>query len=82
LPNNRIQLIAVPFCSNKTILYLRKPILVSLVLHQAALMNRPDGGIGRRAGLKNQWDFSLAGSIPAPGTEKPLISSKIKGFDF
>jgi hypothetical protein len=24
--------------------------------------------IGRRAGLKNQWDFSLAGSIPAPVT--------------
>ena len=30
--------------------------------------SRPDGGIGRRAGLKNQWEFSLAGSIPAPGT--------------
>jgi hypothetical protein len=28
----------------------------------------PDGGTGRRAGLKNQWEFSLAGSIPAPGT--------------
>jgi hypothetical protein len=30
---------------------------------------RPDGGTGRRAGLKNQWEFSLAGSIPAPGTK-------------
>jgi ribonucleoside-diphosphate reductase alpha chain len=34
---------------------------------QVQLMKRR-GGIGRRAGLKNQWDFSLAGSIPAPGT--------------
>ena len=30
---------------------------------------RPDGGIGRRAGLKNQWINFCAGSIPAPGTK-------------
>jgi hypothetical protein len=30
----------------------------------------PDGGIGRRAGLKHQWQQCCAGSIPAPGTEK------------
>ena len=29
--------------------------------------NSPDGGIGRRAGLKHQWIFR-AGSTPAPGT--------------
>lgn len=28
----------------------------------------PDGGTGRRAGLKNQWGNSRAGSIPAQGT--------------
>ena len=28
----------------------------------------PGWRIGRRAGLKNQWGNSRAGSIPAPGT--------------
>ena len=32
--------------------------------------NRPDGGIGRRAGLKHQWIHFHAGSIPALGTVK------------
>ncbi len=32
------------------------------------LNNCPDGGIGRRAGLKHQWIHFHAGSIPAPGT--------------
>ncbi len=31
---------------------------------------RPDGGIGRRAGLKHQWIHFHAGSIPALGTLK------------
>ena len=31
---------------------------------------RPDGGIGRRAGLKHQWPQGCAGSTPAPGTER------------
>ena len=30
----------------------------------------PDGGIGRRVGLKHQWINFLAGSIPALGTIK------------
>ena len=30
----------------------------------------PDGGIGRRAGLKHQWIHFHAGSIPALGTVK------------
>jgi hypothetical protein len=30
----------------------------------------PDGGIGRRAGLKHQWINLHAGSIPALGTRK------------
>ncbi len=29
----------------------------------------PDGGIGRRAGLKHQWIHFHAGSIPALGYE-------------
>ncbi len=29
----------------------------------------PDGGIGRRAGLKHQWGNTCAGSTPALGTE-------------
>ena len=33
----------------------------------------PDGGIGRRAGLKHQWIHFHAGSIPALGTEKRLL---------
>ena len=33
-------------------------------------MRSPDGGIGRRAGLKHQWIHFHAGSIPALGTEK------------
>ncbi len=31
----------------------------------------PDGGIGRRAGLKHQWIHFHAGSIPALGTKNP-----------
>jgi hypothetical protein len=30
----------------------------------------PDGGIGRRAGLKHQWIHFHAGSTPALGTRK------------
>ncbi len=36
----------------------------------AVQLSCPDGGIGRRAGLKHQWQQCCAGSIPAPGTEK------------
>ncbi len=32
----------------------------------------PDGGIGRRAGLKHQWIHFHAGSTPALGTKKLL----------
>jgi hypothetical protein len=34
----------------------------------AVQLSCPDGGIGRRAGLKHQWQQCCAGSIPAPGT--------------
>ena len=34
------------------------------------LYKSPDGGIGRRAGLKHQWIHFHAGSIPALGTKK------------
>jgi hypothetical protein len=40
---------------------------------------RPDGGIGRRAGLKHQWIHFHAGSIPALGTEKSLAEFILQG---
>ena len=35
----------------------------------------PDGGIGRRAGLKHQWIHFHAGSIPALGTKREIRKS-------
>ena len=35
----------------------------------AVFSTSPDGGIGRRAGLKHQWIQFHAGSIPALGTD-------------
>ena len=32
---------------------------------------RPDGGIGRRAGLKHQWIHFHPGSTPGLGTKNP-----------
>ena len=39
----------------------------------------PDGGIGRRAGLKHQWGNTCAGSTPALGTEI-LLEVILRGF--
>ena len=36
----------------------------------------PDGGIGRRVGLKHQWTQVRAGSIPALGTDRFMIHGK------
>ncbi len=33
------------------------------------MMTGPDGGIGRRAGLKHLWPQDRAGSTPALGTD-------------
>ena len=52
---------------------------IILLLH----CNRPDGGIGRRAGLKHQWIYFHAGSIPALGTFKvkpQLIINQLRFF--
>ena len=38
---------------------------IDLPLHP---LRRPDGGIGRRVGLKHQWGNTRAGSTPALGT--------------
>ena len=35
-------------------------------------MTCPDGGIGRRVGLKHQWGYTRAGSTPALGTRVKL----------
>ena len=42
----------------------------------------PDGGIGRRAGLKHQWGNTHAGSIPALGTKAKLLNDKSLAFSF
>ncbi len=55
------------FESKKQILTFAAPIMLF----------RPDGGIGRRAGLKHQWIHFHAGSTPAPGTKN---LSLLRGF--
>ncbi len=52
------------FESKKQILTFAAPIMLF----------RPDGGIGRRAGLKHQWIHFHAGSTPAPGTLAEKLS--------
>ena len=41
-----------------------------------SLTASPDGGIGRRVGLKHQWTQVRAGSIPALGTDRFMIHGK------
>ena len=41
-----------------------------------SLTASPDGGIGRRVGLKHQWTQVRAGSIPALGTDRFMIYGK------
>ena len=41
-----------------------------LPLHSQSREMRPDGGIGRRAGLKHQWIHFHPGSTPGLGTRK------------
>ena len=43
-----------------------------LLLHS---LKRPDGGIGRRAGLKHQWIHFHPGSIPGLGTGGPRYNA-------
>ena len=40
-----------------------------MITFAASFTGCPDGGIGRRAGLKHQWIHFHAGSTPALGTE-------------
>ena len=42
----------------------------------------PDGGIGRRAGLKHQWGNTCAGSTPALGTEAGKVEKLSSLFLF
>ena len=37
---------------------------------------RPDGGIGRRAGLKHQWIHFHPGSTPGLGTKNEVVSKR------
>ena len=41
-----------------------------------SLTASPDGGIGRRVGLKHQWTQVRAGSIPALGTDRFMTHGK------
>ncbi len=45
-------------------------VIIFLIPLQRLNRKCPDGGIGRRAGLKHQWIHFHAGSIPALGTKK------------
>ncbi len=49
---------------------------IALSLHRKT---SPDGGIGRRAGLKHQWSNIRVGSTPTLGTES---ESSAEGSDF
>ena len=57
-----------------------EPLTIFIYLHPLIKMNKSlhrclDGGIGRRAGLKNLWGYTRAGSIPARGTAKMPFQS-------
>lgn len=40
----------------------------------------PDGGIGRRVGLKHQWIHFHPGSIPGLGTELRILTTRVLSF--
>ena len=46
----------------------------SAIEKQTSNSKCPDGGIGRRAGLKHQWIHFHPGSTPGLGTKKEDIS--------
>ena len=57
----------------------------SAIEKQTSNSKCPDGGIGRRAGLKHQWIHFHPGSTPGLGTGKPpelLKASNLGGFLF
>lgn len=49
--------------------------------NKASFKRRPDGGIGRRAGLKHQWIHFHPGSTPGLGTEAEKVE-KLSPFFF
>ena len=51
--------------SRKTIVYNKKQIYLCIAFERC-----PDGGIGRRAGLKHQWIHFHPGSTPGLGTKQ------------
>ncbi len=42
--------------------------MVKITIKNNQRQKNPDGGIGRRVGLKHQWGNTRAGSTPALGT--------------
>ena len=51
--------------------YLEKIATFATHLRNKRSSKCPDGGIGRRAGLKHQWIHFHPGSTPGLGTNKP-----------
>lgn len=49
--------------------------LCTRFIGETKCLHSPDGGIGRRVGLKHQWGNTRAGSIPAPGTLFPKMNN-------
>lgn len=41
------------------------------------IIPRPDGGIGRRVGLKHQWIHFHPGSIPGLGTKLRILNARV-----
>lgn len=70
----------------KSIKKLRKNLLIqkksSTFAPDLQFTQCPDGGIGRRAGLKHQWIHFHAGSTPAPGTKIPYNQLIYREFCF
>ena len=56
-------------CSFKNKLYL------CIAFERQSYSKCPDGGIGRRVGLKHQWIHFHPGSIPGLGTFKELLTA-------
>ena len=64
--------------SKKSLLYQKKYLLLRIQLRNWS----PDGGIGRRAGLKHQQVHPCAGSTPALGTEAGKVEKLSSLFYF
>ena len=64
-------------------LHIRKNTYLCTAIENDGSSVRPDGGIGRRAGLKHQWIHFHPGSTPGLGTKKDrLLIERLTAFLF